>query len=58
MGEAFLDNAEIDNALKIPIPISELFNKPNDVIDKICLQAKETSKKVCIIPTFSVSEKE
>lgn len=58
MGEAFLDNVESDNVLKISIPISELFNKPNDVIDKICLQAKETSKKVCIIPTFSVSEKE
>lgn len=58
MGEAFLDNAESDNILKIPILISELFNYPDDVIDKICLQAKQTSKKVCIIPFFSESEKE
>ena len=28
MGEAFLDNVESDNVLKISIPISELFNKP------------------------------
>ena len=58
MGESFLDNAESDNILKIPILISELFNYPDDVIDKICLQAKQTSKKVCIIPFFSESEKE
>lgn len=59
MGEAFLDNDESDNGLKIPflISISELFNYPDYVIDEICLLAKDTDK-LCIIPIFSMSEKE
>ena len=58
MGEAFLDNAESDNALKISIPISELFCSPTQIVDAISSDMKDIDK-LCITPVFlSESEKD
>ena len=58
MGEAFLDNDESDNALKISIPISELFCSPTQIVDAISSDMKDIDK-LCITPVFlSESEKD
>lgn len=58
MGEAFLDNTESENVLKISIPINELFCSPTQVINAISSDMKDIDK-LCITPAFlSESEKD
>lgn len=49
MGEAFLDNTERENTLKISIPINELFCGPTQIVNAISSDMKDIDK-LCITP--------